>query len=202
MAIWSLPPVHCHSSLRDQLLPPLPPSPWFSAPKTAATTPQTPQNHAFLRRGVRVAGMRGPSRAELCPAVLGTGLPVSPTTGGGTSWGAARTVQRSNGMGAGMTISASKWNAGCVRWSRTSPSSRSASSRPLAHKPPVWTFWRKEGEESLQKYGESLKRDRSGWLKKLWPWRSCLLLNFTVIIVIIIIFSFLSGVVCNLCLAT
>ena len=51
--------------------------------------------------------------------------------------------------------------------------------------------------------GRAWRGIEAGTLKKLWPWGdcSCLLLKFTVII-IIIIFSFLSGVVCNLRLVT
>ena len=158
MAIWSLPPVRSHSSLRDQILPPSPASPRFSAPQTAVMAPWTPKSHAFLRWGVRVVGMRGPSGAELCPAFLGTGIPLSPMTGGGTSWGPARTVQRSDGMGAGMTISASKWNAGCVRQSGTSPCSRPpppASSRPLTRKPSCLGILKKGRRgESLEAWGE------------------------------------------------
>ena len=156
MAIWSLPPGHSHSSLGDQILPPSPPSPRFSAPKTAVTAPW--KSHAFLRWGMRVVGTWGPSGAELCPAFLGTGIPLSPITGGVTNWGPARTVQRSDGMGSGMTISASKWNAGCVRWSGTSPYSRPpppASSRPPPRKPPCLGILKKGRRgESSEAWGE------------------------------------------------
>lgn len=57
----------------------------------------------------------GWSEFELCPAFLGTGLPLSQITGRGTRREEMKTVLKSSWMAAGMTISASRCYAGHVR---------------------------------------------------------------------------------------
>lgn len=60
-------------------------------------------------------GWRRGSELDLCPAFLGTGLSLSQITGMGTSRVEAKTVPKSGPMVAGMTTSASRCIAGCVR---------------------------------------------------------------------------------------